>query len=364
MSTQRVVGTLASAILAATACIVLRPDAAFARTRLENICTLQGQKEIQLVGLGLVVGLSGTGDGGGNLPAIRSLAAALRLLNAPVLKEDELKKNADNMALVLVAGTVPRTGLRRGQKIDCSVSSPFGAKSLRGGRLLVTPVEISDISDDTAVGLASGPIYIEDPNSLTTGKIPGGIVLEEDFVSQFVMDSEKGPSITLLLDAEHSSFYTSSEVASAINREFSFEAGNSELARSITPGVVEVVIPDQYIKFPVDFVAQVLDVGIENPHTQARVVVNPRAQVVIVTGEVEISPVVISHKNLTVDVGGATAPSGSFVALNEDDGRQSPQQLKQLVDALNQLRVPTADIISIIRELHRSGKLHAEYDEH
>ncbi|HID21431.1 MAG TPA: flagellar basal body P-ring protein FlgI, partial [Planctomycetaceae bacterium] len=121
----------------------------------------------------------------------------------------------------------------------------------------------------------------------------------------------------------------------------------------------------QYRDSPVDFVAQVLDVGIENPHTQARVVVNSRSQVVIVTGEVEISPVVISHKNLTIEVGPqAAATPGGFVVLNQDDGRQPSQQLKQLVNALNQLRVPTSDIISIIRELHRSGKLHAVYDEH
>jgi len=352
-------------VLALAAILAVGPRPVQGRTRLENICTIYGQKEIKLVGIGLVVGLSGTGDGGDNLPAIRSLAAALRLLNTPVLKEAELKKNADNVALVLISGTVPKTGLRRGQKIDCIVSSPFGAKSLRGGRLLVTPVETADIDDDTAVGLASGPIYIEDPSTPTTGKIPGGIVLEEDFVTPFISYDDGEPKITLLLDAEHSSFYASSEVATAINREFSFEAGNRELARPISPGVVEVIIPKQYRDSPVDFVAQVLDVGIENPHTQARVVVNSRSQVVIVTGEVEISPVVISHKNLTIEVGPqAAATPGGFVVLNQDDGRQPSQQLKQLVNALNQLRVPTSDIISIIRELHRSGKLHAVYDEH
>jgi len=345
----------------------LWPSRTPARTRLENICTIYGQKEIQLVGIGLVVGLKGTGDGGENLPAIRSLAAALRLLNTPVLREDELRRNADNVALVLVSGTIPKTGLRRGQKIDCIVSSPFGAKSLRGGRLLVTPVETADIEDDTAVGLASGPIYIEDPDVPTVGKIPGGIVLEEDFVTPFVSYKNGQPTITLLLDAQHSSFYTSSEVATAINREFSFEAGNVDLARPVGPGVVEVTIPPQYRDSPVDFIAQVLDVGIENPHTEARVVVNPRSQVVVVTGEVEISPVIISHKNLTIEVGqpvAQPAATGGFVMLNQDTTRHPPQQLKQLVDALNQLRVPTSDIISIIRELHRSGKLHAIYDEH
>ena len=88
---------------------------------------------------------------------------------------------------------------------------------------------------------------------------------------------------------------------------------------------------------------------------------------IVVTGEVEISPVVISHKNLSVQVGIPQPfddlPESRFVPIVDRDVSQSPQRLDDLVKALNQLRVPTSDIIQILREIHRSGKLHAVYVE-
>src|SRR6185369_17366627 len=113
------------------------------------------------------------------------------------------------------------------------------------------------------------------------------------------------------------------------------------------------------------FIAQVLDVTVENPHSQARVVVNAKAGTVIVSGEVEISPVVINHRNLTVTIGGAgeeavdgePKPGEGFVALMDQQLRGAPQRLEQLVKALNQLKVPNADVIEIIKDLHRTGKL-------
>ncbi len=353
------------------------PREASARVRLESICTIYGQKEFKLTGTGLVVGLNGTGDGGKNAATMRALAAAMKLMNTPVLDMKELK-DADNVAIVLIEAIVPQTGLRRGQKIDCYVSSFMGAKSLEGGRLLVSPVETAEIGDDSVAGLASGPVEIENDTIATTGKIPGGVTLEEDFISSLekefnslLVNKQNKRMVTLLLDAGHSSFYSASEVARVVNAEFEYEGGKKEISKAIGPGVVEVEVPAQYYDSPVEFVALLLQISIENPHTQGRVVVNARTNTVVVTGEVEISPVVVSHKNLTVEVAGVGAGTGGsaakhFISLPKLDqpGRQTPQQLKSLVEALEQLQVPTADIISIIREIHRSGKLHAVYDEH
>ncbi len=344
---------------------VLAPQKARARVRLENICSIYGQKEVKLTGLGLVVGLNGTGDGGKNRPAMRALSKVLMHMNLPA-DPDELR-DAKNVAVVLIEATIPKTGLRRGQRIDCHVSSVMGAKSLRSGRLLIAPLQTADVGDDTVVALASGPISIEDATSPTTGIIPGGATLEAGFVSPFV-NKERGHLVTLLLDASHSSFHTSSEVARVINDDNKFETEGRLIARAIEPGVIEVMIPKQYRAVPVDFVSQLLDVGIDNPHTQARTVVNPRTGSVVVTGEVEISPVVISHKNLTVRVGssfpgGGPPASESFVLLSQQ-GRQPTQQLQQLVESLNQLQVPNKDVIAIIRELYSTGKLHASYEEH
>lgn len=334
------------------------PAATEARVRLENLCTLQGQQEIRLTGLGLVVGLNGTGDGAKNLPTIRALQAALARMNSPV-GPGELK-NGDSVAVVLVEATIPRTGLRRGQAVDCFVSSVMGAKSLRGGRLLSTPLTSVIVRDETVWGLAGGAVVIEDISRATTGRIVQGTSMQRDATPLF-LQQQSGASITLQIDPNHASFWTSSEIARVVNSEFSFEVGGQQVARPVSPNSVEIQIPPQYRESPVDFVAQVLDVGIDIPNTQAKVILNARTGTVIVTGEVEISPVVITHKSFNIEIGPEQMLGpGPFVGLVEGQGRQSPQQLKQLVDALNQLRVPSADVISIIRELHATGKLHAE----
>jgi flagellar P-ring protein FlgI len=349
-------------VLAIALAIGLLADTAFARVRLEHICTVAGPKEVKLTGLGLVVGLKGTGDGGKNLPLARALATAMKLHNTPVLAADELR-DAKNVAIVLIEATIPSTGLRRGQQLDCYVSSVMGAKSLRGGRLLVAPVETPDIGDDRAIGLASGPIAIENAEVPTTGKIAGGIVLEEDFFSHFVDRRDGQPKVTLLLDAAHASFHSAGEVARVVNAEFSFEA-TGELARAVGPGAIEVSIPSQYEPDPVKFLGHLMEIGVDNPNTQARVVVNPKSGTVVVTGEVEISPVVIAHKKLTVRVGDPLAEPepDRFRVLGPKTDPARPQ-LDQLVEALNSLQVPTEDVIDILRELNRSGKLHAEFIE-
>ncbi|MGE3314790.1 MAG: flagellar basal body P-ring protein FlgI [Planctomycetaceae bacterium] len=349
--------TIAAALLAALGA-VFSPAEAQARVRLKNICTVYGQKPTQIVGLGLVVGLRGTGDGGKNAATMRALASTLSYLNNPVDPVRELK-DAANVAIVSISAEVPKEGLRRGQKIDCHVASMFGAKSLRGGRLLLSPMRLPAVEDDRLVGLASGPIYIEDSEILTSGRIPGGVSLEQDFTSVFV-DRNKGNKITLLLEPAHATFGAASEVAMQINEEFRFEVGSNKLANAVSPGVIEVALPQQYFDEPVNFVALLLDVGIDNPQSESRVVVNSRSKTVVIDGDVEISPVVISHKGLRVEVG--TEP-GPFVALNTQ-GQETPEQLKDLVQGLEKLRVPIEDIISIIRELHQSGKLHAVYEEH
>ncbi|MCA9014857.1 MAG: flagellar basal body P-ring protein FlgI, partial [Planctomycetaceae bacterium] len=127
----------------------------WARTRIENICTVYGMKEIKLAGMGLVVGLDGTGDGAKNLPTIRSLAAALKHLNNPVVDLKDLV-SANNVALVMIEATIPASGIRKGQKLDCFVSSMLGAKSLRGGRLLVAPASTTEIGNEVLAGLCSG----------------------------------------------------------------------------------------------------------------------------------------------------------------------------------------------------------------
>lgn len=352
--------TLAALI---TIVATLAPLVADARPRLENICTIQGQQEVRLNGLGLVMGLPGTGDGAKNIPTVRALRAALTRMNLPAI-EAELK-NADSVAVVMVEATIPRTGLRRGQKIDARVSTVMGAKSLRGGTLLSTPLTSSAMRSELMIALAAGPLNVEDIQRPTTAKVVNGVDLHQDVQAMF-LSQQQGPIVTLLIDPNHASFWTASEVARVVNGEFTFESSGKQIARPVGPNVVELTVPPQYRESAVDFIAQVLDIGIDVPTTQARVILNSRTGTVIVTGEVEISPVVIAHTNFSVEVGQdplAPSPRPFVGMVDGGQSRQSPQQLQQLVNALNQLRVPASDIISIIRELHSSGKLHAELIE-
>jgi flagellar P-ring protein precursor FlgI len=364
LSSGRARATLCAAVAVATLLVSLAGRAQ-ARPRLESICTVSGQQELRLIGMGLVTGLKGTGDGGKFLPMARALGMALRKLDNPANDAPEFK-DANNVALVLIEATVPANGIRRGQRIDCFVQSIGSAKSLRGGRLMVTPLGTQVVNDDRAMGLASGAVLVEDATVPTSGKITGGVVVTEDVINEFVKNNQ----FTLLLDHDHASFRSASEVASVVNADTSVEANGGQLAWAKSPGVVEVTIPEQYRKDPLRFIAQVLDVQIDNPHTQARVVVNAKAGTVIVTGEVEISPVAISHKNLSLSIGtpedqaaaqpAEPVPGVGFVSLMDQQSRQAPQRLKQLIDALNQLKVPTTDVIDILKDLHRAGKLHAE----
>ena len=355
------------ALVAAAMLVAVCESPVHARTKLESICAISGQNEVRLVGMGLITGLKGTGDGGKFTPMINALGMAFRKLNNPATGAGELK-DTSNVALVLIEATVPANGIRRGQRIDCFVNSIGAAKSLRGGRLMVAPLGSEMIDDDRVMGLASGAVLIEDQTVGTAGRIAGGVVITEDVINKFIQNNQ----FMLLLDKDHATFRSASEVAQAVNRDTSFEANGEPVARAESPGVITVRIPKQYASNQMQFIAQVLDVGIDNPHTQARVVLNAKAGTVVVTGEVEISPVAISHKNLTLTIGNEEqaaaaaaqpaepVPGVGFVGLMDQQTRQSPQKLNQLISALNQLKVPTADVIDILKELHRAGKLHAE----
>lgn len=342
-----------------------------ARILLESICTVEGQHEQRIVGLGLVVGLNKTGDGPGYLPKIRALGAVLKLLNNPV-DNPVMIKDSNNVALVMIEATIPSTGIRRGQRIDCFVSSIGDAKSLRGGRLLVSPLQRDLIADDALIGLAAGHVAIEDPSVLTNGRITNGVVIEQD-IDDFTAVAIRDNKFNLLLDRDHATFRTAFSVAEVINRDAFYElskdpqaegvknSGTKVLAKALNAGVVQVEIPEQYQNDPVEFISIVLNVGIDYPHTEARVVVNQKNGTVVVTGEVEISPVVIAHKNLSItvgDTGGGDEPQEGFVPLMEKS-RNASHSLTELIEALDRLRVPAADKIEIIKELKRTGKLHA-----
>ena len=327
-----------------------------ARTLLKTICRVKGQEENTLQGLGLVVGLKGTGDGGNFLPTIRSLATAMQLMGSPLGKGGAAElKDAKNVALVMVTVTIPAAGGRQGDLLDCTVSSIGGCKSLAGGTLLMTPLQGPHVNSDRVYGFAQGPLTLNDPKLATSGRIFRGGRLEEDFFNPFTKDNK----LTLVLNKNYSDFQVAQDVAELINSQLSFQSSGGNLAHAINQGNIEVQIPAQYRDDPVSFVSQVLSLPMMDPQTEARVVINPRAGSIVIGGDVEIGAVVVTHKNMVIETAdSAGTPVPEFRAIDTSPQPQQTTKLKALISALNAVKVPTDDIIEIIKGLERDGKLH------
>lgn len=327
--------------------------------KVADITRIGGQRSNVLTGLGLVYGLKGTGDGGDFLPAIRPLAGMLsKFSDAATIQE---LSNVQNVALVSLTASIPSNGVRDGDHIDVFVTSLGAAGSLRGGRLFVTPMQ-GPIAGSGIFALSSGPIVIEDTSTPTVGMVRGGCVMEADLPAKYVEDGK----FTLILEDPAASWTTASTIAKIIN-----EAGDGDvgeiLAVAVDPKNVVVTIPRSERERPDTFISRVQRLPVPMLPTEARVTVNERTGTIIMTGDVEISPVVISHRGLTITtVNPAPVPSprapivGSTDVIALDTTNQGGAKLQDLVNAMDQLKVPAEDRIFIVEELYRSGKLHAK----
>lgn len=330
------------------------PLPADARTILKSICRLKGQEENTLQGLGIVVGLKGTGDGSSFLPTLRSLEKVMKVMGEPLGRKslDEIK-DTKNVALVTVTAVIPASGARQGDKINCVVSSIGSAKSLVGGRLFLTPLVGADRTNPRVYAFAEGPITLDDPSITNSGRVFEGCRLEEEFFNAFIKDRK----ITLVLDKNHADFQVAQDVAELINSQLSIQNNGSPLARAVNQVNIEVFIPQQYREDPVLFVSQVLSLPILEPQSAPRVVINERAGSIVISGDVEIGAAVVSHKNIVVETGNATT-ARPFVPVNPAE--PNAPKLKALVETLNALHVATPDIIDIIKGLDRNGRLYAQ----
>lgn len=340
--------------LALAAGLLGRSEVAEARILLKNICRVKGQEENTLHGLGLVVGLKGSGDGGDFLPTIRSLATALQLMGSPLGRGGAVElKDCKNVALVLVTATVPAAGARQGDKLDCVVSSIGAAKSLNGGTLFSTPLQGPQVGSTRVYAFAQGQLHLDDPKAPTTGKIHQGCRLEEDFYNVFSKDGK----ITLVLDKNHADFQVAQDTAELINSQLNYsQSTDGYLARAINQVNIEVTIPAQYRDDPVLFISQVLSLPTLDPQPEARVVINEKTGSIVVSGDVEIGSVVVTHKNIVIETGSANSAANHFVPLDAE--KSATAKLKSLVEALNAVKVPAEDMIDIIKSIERNGKLH------
>jgi len=345
-------------ILAAVAMIcfmqIVGSDLAEARTPLRNICRVKGQEENVLRGLGLVVGLSGTGET--NDPAtMRALARSMEIMGSPVSQRgmpgnesyDELKK-VKNAALVAVTVRVPATGARSGDKLNCDVSAING-KSLAGGRLFFAALQGPNTNDNHVYAFAEGKVFLDTPEMPTTGRIHGGCTMQEDIFTPFVQDGH----VTLVLEENHADFQTAAEIVDIIHQTHFKEDEARKDVRAVNAANIVVKIPESYREDPVGFVSNLLELQVYQPEPEARVVINERTGSIVINGEVNIGDIVISHRNIVVEANETGTP---FEGVSQEEGGSA--KLRSLVDALNALNVPNADAIEIIKNIERSGKLH------
>lgn len=377
--TIRSIAGLASCVAA-----VMLPASAARAVKIGDITHLQGTRVNRIQGMGLVVGLPGTGDGGKSEQAMKALAQLYSHFANPVNNLASLK-DVKNVAVVTIEAVLPRDGAREGDRVDVRISSTGAAKSLQGGRLLVTPLISHNPDDPRIFAYASGPIEMEDATNQRVGRIAGGAVLEQDWVHNYIALGRELPEamrvrdwvrldepyVTFVLDQPHSEWAMAYTIAQSINEEASIPdvaTGNmrGQIAMAIDPRNVLVRVPESERANPAPFLARLESLQLFMPFTEARVTVHRKSSSLVLTGDVEISPAVITYKGLTITTTlPEMAPSTEAPQIIQKDfipvdpQKKGGAKLADLVDALNQLRVPAPDRITIVEQLYRTGKLHA-----
>ncbi len=330
--------------------------------QVQDLVRLKGSETSKLVGMGLVVGLRGTGDGGKFMPAMRPLASVIQELIDPNTVAAELK-DAKNVALVAISAELPASGVREGDRVDVHLSAVGAAKSLAGGRLFMIPLT-GPMRGSPVYAFAEGAVTVEDENNATVGVVRQGAQLTRDVMTRYL--DEQG-RLTLVLNDSVASWPVASNIAALINGVVAPDGPN--VAKAVNEKNVAVFVPEFERADPAAFITQILMSYVDPSQIGggARVVINERTGTIVVGGDVQVSPVIISHPALTITtLVPAARPTedrpieveNRFVGV--DPEKRGGAKLEDLIAAFNQLKVDAKDRIEILKEIERSGKLHAK----
>lgn len=333
----------------------------------QELARLKGQGESTIWGLGFVVGLPGTGDSSDKLPLARSLAQLLENGGNPVPDLAELAKGK-NIAMVMVSATIPKEGARAGDKIDVSVSAWHNASSLEGGRLFLTPLQ-GPLPGQGVFAFAEGPLVLESPTK-TSGRVRHAATVARD-ITMNVVDPDG--SVSLLIEPAYAGWTTTQLIASLINAERQGLDDRAEpIAFALDEREVYVRIPREERADPANFIASLMETRLDPTllALPARVVVNERKGTIVITGNAEISPAVISHRDMVITTlvpPREPTPEQPEVQRSRWAGIGAPKEgptaakVQDLLNALRTLDIPAGDQIAILSKLHRIGRLHAEF---
>jgi flagellar P-ring protein precursor FlgI len=345
-----------------------------AATRLKELATVEGVRENQLIGYGLVVGLAGTGDRRQTLFSAQSLTNILQRMGVSVAAT---AIRVNNVAAVMVTANLPAYA-QPGTRIDVTTAAIGDAASLQGGLLLLTPLRSAD---GNVYAAAQGPVITggfsagaagtqKTLNHPTVGRVPNGAIVERAAPTP-------APANRFKLQLRQADFTTAARIAEAINKKFGAPA--SAVARAQNSALVAVEVPSRYAERPTEFVAEMENLGVDADRP-AKVVINERTGTIVMGKEVRISPVAIMQGNLTVEIQTTFAvsqpeplSSGTTqvvpqvgVGVKEEKARnivlKQGATVEELVRALMAIGSTPRDVIAILQNLRAAGALEAQIE--
>ncbi len=349
--------------------------------RVKDLATLAAQRPNQLIGYGLVVGLQGTGDDASVPFTTQSMKAMLSQMGVRIdgpLTDFEQAATAarvdiKNTAAVLVTADLPGFA-KPGQRIDINVSAIGKATNLRGGSLIMTAMrgvdgEIYALAQGalTATGIdasaAGSKVQIGVP---TSARIPGGAIVER------IVDSPFETSENLIYNIRENDFSTTTAIVNAINKKF-----GGDVAQAIDGVSVSVRAPKN-LNQRVAFMSMVEALEVTPGEPPARVVINSRTGTVVINRSVRVTAAAVSHGTISVAITATNEVSQpNMLAGGQTQGVQNADiavaepnkpmflfqpgvELRQIVDAVNQVGATPSALIAILEALKSSGSLRAE----
>jgi flagellar P-ring protein precursor FlgI len=348
---------------------------ASATSRIKDLANIEGVRQNQLIGYGLVVGLNGTGDTLNNIPFTRqSLQAMLERLGVNIRGQT---LRTGNVAAVMVTANLPAFGTQ-GTRIDVTVSALGDAKSLNGGTLLVTPLLGADgnVYAVAQGSLAIGGFQAEGEAAKitrgvpTVGRIANGAIIEREI--DFALNRLNQVRLAL----RNADFTTAKRIAAAVN-----DFIGTSTAEPLDSSTVQINVPQQYTGNVVSLLTEIEQLQIE-PDISAKIVIDERSGIIVMGRDVRVSMVAVAQGNLTVTISETPqvsqpnpfAPRGAQTVVVprsrvnvQEDGKKlalvrEGVSLQQLVDGLNALGVGPRDLIAILQAIKAAGAIQADIE--
>lgn len=345
-----------------------------APVRMKELASIEGVRDNQLLGYGLVVGLAGTGDKRQTVFSAQSLTNMLERMGVSVPPSAILVRNT---AAVMVTANLPPYA-RPGARIDVTVAAIGDSSNLQGGLLLLTPLRAADgqvfvaaqgqvVTGGFVAGKGGNSQTISHP---TAGRVPAGGIIER---------AAPAPpqSREIRLQLHRADFTTAARAAAAINQKFAKDG--TAIARAETAGAIAVSAPPSWSGRPVEFLAEIEAVTVE-ADARSRIVINERTGTVVLGRDIGIHAAAILHGNLTVEIqtqiavsqpaplsqGNTTVVPQTGVAAKQDKARsvalRDGATVDDLVRALMAIGSTPRDIIAILQNLRAAGALEADLE--